>query len=285
MKKDKKGQARPREVLGVSAAACASLHVHVLLFSDAHGLSGHALRYLPAAQHPAPSSLHARGRAACKLMQTPSNPSSLLSEPASFQLYILNIYNVYTQLYVLYIIFRFLWGTEHPLLLCACADLPAPAAWGRSHPLLSLLWECFILLLPAGSVHPQNKVQGCLFGVKFGAARCGSKAERSFTMTQMGATLKTSSQHPRLAAPPESGHDLFPLPHGTATSPDVRSSSRTPKPYPDHSPELLKALHLPEQAACYELFSSASSQPGLRVIPAEPLDIPWWPQSLGLNLG
>ena len=80
---------------------------------DAHqaGTGSLASGYLPAAQDAAPSLLHAGGRAACKHLQTPSNPSSLPSEPASFQL-----------------IFRLFWGTETPLLLCACAapqhDMP-----------------------------------------------------------------------------------------------------------------------------------------------------------------
>lgn len=83
-------------------------------------------------------------------------------------------------------------------------------------------------------------------------------------MTQTGATLKTSSQCPRRAAPLESGCDPFPPPQATAARPDVQNSIRAPKPYPGHGPGLLEALNLPEQAVSYDLVSPASSQLGAR---------------------
>lgn len=95
-------------------------------------------------------------------------------------------------------------------------------------------------------------------------------------MPQTSATLKTSSQCPRCAACLESGRDPFPPPQVTEARPDVPNSSRAPKSYPGHSPGLLDALNLPEQAVSDDTF--CTSQPGVQVVPAEPLDIPQWPQ-------
>lgn len=104
-------------------------------------------------------------------------------------------------------------------------------------------------------------------------------------MTQTSATLKISSQRPGHAVSPESGRDPFPLPQVTVARPDVQNSSAASKSYPGHSPGLPEALNLSKQARSYDLVSSAGSQPGVRAVPAEPLDIPRWPQSPNLKSG
>lgn len=104
------------------------------------------------------------------------------------------------------------------------------------------------LLLLRKALHPCLRFQktrcGCLFRVEFWADSHRSKAERGFPPTQMGTTLKTTSQHPCCAAALESGHDLFPLPQVTAAKRDAPYSRGALRSYSGHSPGLLRIIKL-----------------------------------------
>lgn len=111
-----------------------------------------------------------------------------------------------------------------------------------------------------------SKGRRCLFGVKFRAGSHSPKAQRSFTVTQTGPALKTSSQI--RAAPLESGCDPFPAPRDTARcSQQQQQDTQTPPSHIWAPPGLKSSVFIPKWAV-----SSA-------------LDTPWWPQSLDMELG